>query len=446
MTVKSNNFEDGTLATAISAINSGGASGTPFSSVAGSSVYDNTQSMHGSLSAKLTPTASTSTQFNYSGLATSGLAARMYVYMTALATADTWILDFRANSVRAVTFHLNSAGHLRLDNAAGTTGIWTAANTFPLNQWVRIELYAVVGSTTTNGTIVGGYYLGDSTSPIEAIYSHTGTENAGAGVPFNLLEIAKCNSSNYATPFWVDDVAYDDAATGLLGPATTPLAPTAAFTDTTSALSASFDGSSSTANASGATITSYAWTFGDGGTGTGVTPTHTYATGGTYTVTLTVTDSNIQTNSIPHSVTVTAPATTVGPISINSSTGWTPTPGGTDALADITDSDGTTYLLTGNNPTNTLISVNLGPITPPTSGQGLTCTLDIDSITVTTSATVTAKLFEGATQRSSATGSISGGTSGSPVSAQSTLSFPATDIANVVSFNALTLTISVTAS
>ena len=79
--------------------------------------------------------------------------------------------------------------------------------------------------------------------------------------------------------------------------------PVAAFTDTTSNLTASFNASTST---DAGTITGYAWTFGDGSTGTGVTPSHTYAVGGTYNVGLTVTDNNSLSTTVNKTVTVTA--------------------------------------------------------------------------------------------------------------------------------------------
>ncbi|MET4099767.1 PKD repeat protein [Agrococcus sp. UYP10] len=82
--------------------------------------------------------------------------------------------------------------------------------------------------------------------------------------------------------------------------------PTASFQSTTSALSASFDASGSSA-ASGSTIASYAWQFGDGTAGTGVSPTHAYSQAGTYAVRLTVTDSRGLSRAITQNVTVQAP-------------------------------------------------------------------------------------------------------------------------------------------
>jgi len=67
-------------------------------------------------------------------------------------------------------------------------------------------------------------------------------------------------------------------------------APTASFSVAKQGLTATFDGSSSSAS-DNATISSYAWTFGDGATSTVAKPAHEYAAGGNYNVTLKVTDS-----------------------------------------------------------------------------------------------------------------------------------------------------------
>ena len=92
------------------------------------------------------------------------------------------------------------------------------------------------------------------------------------------------------------------------GGGTTNRAPTAAFTYTTSGLTASFNGSGSS-DPDGDALT-YSWNFGDGTTGTGVTASRTYAAAGTYTVTLTVNDGKGGTNSTSQSVSVTSGGTT----------------------------------------------------------------------------------------------------------------------------------------
>ena len=226
MTARNNNFEGGTYGATVTAAGSGGASGDAFTAVGigvgGALAYDSTRAAHGTLSAKLTGGTTDAINVFCDITASTRFAVRAYFYLTALPTADHWLIAMYAadHTTRLLSMHINGAGKLRLSDLSGTTGVWTAAATMPVNQWVRIELYGSCGSTTTNATVKGGVYLADSTTPIEAIYSST-VANLGTAQQFGRATIGKANSSAFATPYWVDDIKVDDTATGLLGPVVT---------------------------------------------------------------------------------------------------------------------------------------------------------------------------------------------------------------------------------
>jgi PKD repeat protein len=151
------------------------------------------------------------------------------------------------------------------------------------------------GSSDSDGTIASyAWNFGDGGTATGATASHTYTT---AGTYTITLTVTDDDGATNSTTRSVTVTA-----------ATTPnQAPTAAFTSTCTNLACTVNGSGSTD--SDGTIASYAWNFGDNGTATGATASHTYTTAGTYTITLTVTDDDGATNTVTHSVTVTAATT-----------------------------------------------------------------------------------------------------------------------------------------
>lgn len=223
MAARSNSFEGGTNGATVSAAGSGGASGDAFFAVTvtagGAMAYDNTRAAHGTLSAKVTGGVAGAIACYYDITASARFGVRAYFWFTGLPTDDLLLISMYAadHTTRLLSWHINGAGKLRLSDASGTAGVWTAAAAAPLNQWVRLELYGLCGSTTTNATIKGGVFLGDSTTPIEAIYSST-AGNLGISNQFGRAVVGKPGGTLFATPYWIDDIKADDTATGLLGP------------------------------------------------------------------------------------------------------------------------------------------------------------------------------------------------------------------------------------
>ncbi|WP_246136334.1 LamG-like jellyroll fold domain-containing protein [Leekyejoonella antrihumi] len=129
--------------------------------------------------------------------------------------------------------------------------------------------------------------------------------------------------------------------------------PVAAFTVTSTGLTAAVDGSGS--SDPDGTVSSYDWTWGDGTpdtVGASATASHTYAAAGQYTVSLTVTDNGgAPSTPVTHSVTVTAPPVNQPPVAAFTvtSTGLTAAvdgsgssdPDGTVSSYDWTWGDGT---------------------------------------------------------------------------------------------------------
>jgi len=182
-----------------------------------------------------------------------------------------------------------------------------------------------------------------------------------------------------------------------------------------------------TATATGGSGTrTFVWTQISGAAGTlagsGATQTFTPSAAGTAILRAVVTDS---TGSVQDDVAIT---TTVAPTlvklaKINASTGWTPV-GGTVKVA-LGDSLAGTEIVSSGNPTAVTVDANIGPVSPPAIGKGFTLRLTDTYRETSSSGTVTGKLYEGTTLRSTVTASL-------PTTAGTVdLEFPASDVGAV---------------
>lgn len=136
--------------------------------------------------------------------------------------------------------------------------------------------------------------------------------------PYQSGNAESCAMGNVEGWYYVSAYAYSGSGTVTLtathdGSTTPPVnqAPNAAFSSSTSDLTANFNAGASS-DPDGDSL-SYSWTFGDGGSGSGVAPSYTYSSAGTYTVSLTVSDGSLS-DSASSSVTVTNPPVNGAPI------------------------------------------------------------------------------------------------------------------------------------
>jgi PKD repeat protein len=153
---------------------------------------------------------------------------------------------------------------------------------------------------------VDGQLVGTSASTTAQNYTgwwRVGGDKVGSGATSNYLNGTLDESAVFSTPLSAAQVTALWSA-GSAPPANQ--APTAAFTSTSTGLTATFDASTSS-DADG-TVAGQAWDFGDGTTDTGALANHTYAVDGTYQVKLTVTDDDGATGSVTNPVTVARPA------------------------------------------------------------------------------------------------------------------------------------------
>jgi hypothetical protein len=215
MTFRQHNAEGQPSGTALTAANSGGGSGDAFQAKTGSGViaYSNAQAAHGTQSLLINETT-LGANVTWSGLSGTDVASRAYVRWNTVPAAVQDIMFVESPS-GTILVRVTSTGLLRVTNILGST-LTTFATAMTTGQWYRVEVRAVAGTTTTNGTIAFAYYVGDSLTPVETAYSATNV-NAGT-TAFTGGRYMKLTSSASHNAYW-DDVAFNDAAAGaFIGP------------------------------------------------------------------------------------------------------------------------------------------------------------------------------------------------------------------------------------
>ncbi len=214
------NGANGTLATPLST----GSSTDHFFQIVndGSQVYHSTvQSAHGGSSYLVQSTSGVGNWLSWRDLTASSLACRYYAYFTAHPSTATEISQFLVTSPvyeMLARVGLSTAGKMIVMDRNGTI-LWTSTAAIPLNTWIRIEMFAQLGVTAGTGTVQVAYYTLDSTTATDSFSSNTVDLNV---TPFARLYLGRINSSAWTDPFYLDDIAILQGATGFIGPYAAP--------------------------------------------------------------------------------------------------------------------------------------------------------------------------------------------------------------------------------
>ncbi|MCU1437731.1 MAG: cell surface protein [Naasia sp.] len=199
------------------------------------------------------------------------------------------------NAAGAVTLSLQrqSTDANGVSSTASLTSSTIAGLTYSAGQ-VLNHRFQVTGTSPT--TLRAKVWRADSSEPTAwTIATTDATSGAQVAGSVGLGTFLSGSATNTPTTFTFDNFVV--TPTNLSN-----TAPSAVFTRTVSALTASFDSSGS--SDAGGSITSYLWNFGDGTSSTVQNPVHAYAAAGSYPVTLTVTDNVGLTGSTTQTVTV----------------------------------------------------------------------------------------------------------------------------------------------
>ena len=217
-----NSFEGGTNTTSISHGNSGGTSGNAFDVVTigsgGTGAFSTVRAAHGSVSGLFQTTTANGTfaSWTTSMGVQSQVWFRTYLFFTANPAAATRFFTVaNAAATGCARWSVSTGGKILAADSAGTT-ITTSTHPIPLNQWFRVEGFAIL-SATAGQTEFKIFLSPDSQSPDE-ISTSTATQNTlGGASSYNFGPASGVGSQG---PFNMDDIGLSNV--GYLGPSSFP--------------------------------------------------------------------------------------------------------------------------------------------------------------------------------------------------------------------------------
>jgi hypothetical protein len=172
MVIKRNSAENGSVigdGVTVTVGNSGGVSGDAFGGVVWTTTpitFENTSPHGGGWCYQLTPSSGNQCMFRTIETATDSAMVSAYFKFTAWPSASSPYISARSAAAQAATLNVTNTGRLQVQNAASavldTSGVGV---TLALATWYRFEMRVIKGTTTTNGTIQVGVYVGDSLTP-----------------------------------------------------------------------------------------------------------------------------------------------------------------------------------------------------------------------------------------------------------------------------------------
>jgi hypothetical protein len=253
------NSEGNTNGTVVTAANSGEGVNTPFGYANPGMTYSSTRAAHGTYSISVPASA------QYDGAnwpittADRAFAGRFYFYATGASSSDFALVHATVNGTMSFRVLFQGSGRLRL-TTKGSVQRWTSTNTYPVDQWVRVEFEGNIGTTNGNGQIRILYYVGDSTTPVDQSAWVTGIDLGGDTGTLENVFTHKYGTGTLAGSLWEDDYELRTGSSynGLIGPVPSTSAPVAnagSYRIVAPGSQFTLDGSGSTG-----TITSRSWT------------------------------------------------------------------------------------------------------------------------------------------------------------------------------------------
>lgn len=214
MTILTNTAAGGTVGTAATIANTGGASGDAFTSsdaLSGLWEYSATAA-HGGIGYRVQGTG-TKAFFSWTGLSATQISTRHYIRFPAAPTVDVQIFTVRNSTAFMASLNLTTTRTIAVRSGDGVLLYTSPA--LAVDTWYRLEAAFEAGASATTGKVWFAYYALDSTTPVATMFTST---NANVGTtPFTSVNIGKLSTTgNYDA--YIDSLKVDTATTALLGP------------------------------------------------------------------------------------------------------------------------------------------------------------------------------------------------------------------------------------
>ena len=211
-----NSFEGGTNTTAISAANSGGASGDPVDSTVGTApTFSTTHAAHGGMGMSCATASQSMVQWVASFGTPTEFWCRWYVWITGTVSAVLPICVAR-DATNAANASILRIGTTMIPSVVSNATATAFTSVVPAATWVRFEMHGLVGGGGTTVTTDANYFA--TMDAVTATESKTTAAIAQTTATFGAIRFGANLAQTQA--IWMDDVEVN--ANGYPGPVTLP--------------------------------------------------------------------------------------------------------------------------------------------------------------------------------------------------------------------------------
>lgn len=180
---RSNTFSGGTDGVTLTAGNTGGVSGDPFDTFAGTPQFesDNATGARGPMTVKFADSAA---RIRWDGFSLAGrdIWVREYFYLTANpSSSDIVTFIAQTTGTNNMTIFVDNNGKIAVNDTTGAQ-VGLSSTSVNLNAWFRLEVFCHTGTTTSNGEFEVRLYNSPDSFTITETVSGTGN-NFSTTVP-----------------------------------------------------------------------------------------------------------------------------------------------------------------------------------------------------------------------------------------------------------------------